>query len=105
MPEPGDILADVKALGDWVQNLRARQQTVQVPRSGHKEHTVLDVEPTGERLSKLMAACDAADIRARILARINSINGPPDSDNAREIIAGKLAQLAARNGGIGDFGE
>jgi hypothetical protein len=42
-------------------------------------------------------------VRERILARIAQINGPPDSDNAREIIAGKLAQLAARNGEIGDF--
>jgi|GEM_PF-4177446 len=51
-----------------------------------------------------MSACgvDQADIRARILARIAAQNGPPDSDNAREIIAGKLAQLAARNGEIGD---
>jgi hypothetical protein len=47
---------------------------------------VLGVEPTGEGLSTLIAACGA------------------DSDKAREIIAGKLAQLAARNGEIGDFG-
>jgi hypothetical protein len=34
------------------------------------------------------------------LARIAQINGPPDSDNAREIIASKLDQLAARNAEI-----
>ena len=44
----------------------------------------------------------SADVRERILARINSMS---DSDNAREIIAGKLAQLSARNGEIGDFGK
>jgi hypothetical protein len=68
-------------------------------RGGYKEHSVLGVEPTTEGLSTLMAACGvdekAADIRARILARINAINGPDDS--AREIIAGKLDALAARN--------
>jgi hypothetical protein len=30
---------------------------------------------------------DSSNVRERILARIAQINGPPDSDNAREIIA------------------
>src|ERR1700730_17753588 len=33
------------------------------------------------------------DVRERILARIAAQNGPSDSDNAREIIARKLAEL------------
>jgi hypothetical protein len=40
-----------------------------------------------------------------VLARIAQINGPPDSDNAREIIASKLDQLAARNAEIRANGE
>jgi hypothetical protein len=76
-------------------------------RGGYKEHSVLGVEPSGEGLSSLMAACgvDSSNVRERILARIAQINGSPDSDNAREIIAGKLSQLAARNEEIGDFDE
>jgi hypothetical protein len=57
----------------------------------------------GEGLSTLMAAGgvdQAGDVRARILAKIANLNGPPE-DNAREIIAGKLDQLGARNGEIG----
>jgi len=42
-----------------------------------------------------------ADVRECILARIAAQNGPSDSDNAREIIARKLAELAARDGEIG----
>jgi hypothetical protein len=34
MPEPEDILADVKTLGAWVQDLRDRQQAVQAPPRG-----------------------------------------------------------------------
>jgi hypothetical protein len=76
-------------------------------RAGYREHSVLGVEPSGEGLSSLMAACgvDSSNVRERILARIAQINGPPDSDNAREIIAGKLAQLAARNGSSPDSSE
>jgi hypothetical protein len=58
------------------------------------------------RAMLLAPAKDAFDHFAALLrhaiARVP--NGPPDSDNAREIIAGKLSQLAARNGEIGDFG-
>ena len=34
MPEPEDILADVKTLGAWVQDLRDRQQAAQAPPRG-----------------------------------------------------------------------
>jgi hypothetical protein len=34
MPEPEDILADVKTLGAWVQDLRDRQKAVQAPPRG-----------------------------------------------------------------------
>jgi hypothetical protein len=71
-------------------------------RGGYREHSVLGVEPSADAMA-CFAESASVDVRERILARIAQINGPPDSDNAREIIAGKLAQLAARNGEIGDF--
>ncbi len=37
-----------------------------------------------------LADTASADVRERIFARIAQTNGPSDSDNAREIIAGKL---------------
>jgi hypothetical protein len=67
-------------------------------RGGYKEHSSLEVE-SGAGLSTLMAACgldEKSSVRARILARIAAINGPDEPD-AREIIAGKLDALAARN--------
>lgn len=43
-----------------------------------------------------------ADVRERILARLEAMNG--HGDNAREIIAAKLDQLARRNAEIDGFG-
>jgi hypothetical protein len=63
-------------------------------RGGYREHSSLEVE-TGEGLSGLMRACsidERAATRERILARIAELN-IDSADNAREIIAGKLAQL------------
>jgi len=69
-----------------------------------KDTANINLNPGADAMAYLTESA-SADIRARILARINSINGPPDSDNAREIIAGKLAQLAARNGRSPDSRE
>jgi len=66
-----------------------------------KDTANINLNPRADAIAYLTESA-SADVRARVLARIAQINGPPDSDNAREIIAGKLAQLAARNGEIGD---
>jgi hypothetical protein len=71
-------------------------------RGGYREHSVLGVEPTADAIS-CFAESASADVRARILARLDALNG--HSDNAREIIAERLSKFAARNEEIGAFSE
>jgi hypothetical protein len=50
---------------------------------GYKKHAVLGVEPTGEGLSTLMAACgvEPSDVSERILAKIAALNDAPEPSN------------------------
>jgi hypothetical protein len=71
MPEPEDILADVKTLGAWVQDLRDRQKEVQAsPRGGPVAVTAegaADGDPGGGALPKARdQRCSKAFSRWRI---------------------------------------
>ncbi len=56
-------------------------------RGGYKEHSVLGVEPTSEGLRQ--CGVDAADLRARILDKINAINVDPPEPSICEGNKGK----------------
>jgi hypothetical protein len=62
-----------------------------------KESTTVNLNPGADAMACFVESA-SADVRARILARIEAINGPDDS--ARAIIADRLSKLAARNAEI-----